>query len=147
MVSIYASLGNKGIDIVKHAGGEVLQRAVVRAPKREKSFYKYADEVIDSYPKDFKKIIADLQYGEIPKGLGVLVKSVGQRVLPNGDVYMFTRNADQNGIEWVCAQVLRAGKLICSKEKYFMDGLAIRQDKVTHFPQHKVNHEIFDRLI
>ena len=147
MVSIYASLGSKGIDIVKHVGSDALQRSVIRTPKQGKSFYQYADDVIDSYPKDFKKIIADLQYGEIPKGIGVLVKSAGQRVLPNGDVYLFTRNADQNGIEWVCAQVYRAGKLLCSKEKYFMDGLAIRQDKVSYFPQHKVNHEFFNRMV
>ena len=57
MVSIYASLGTKGIDIVKHVSGGAIQRSVVRAPKLEKSFYKYADDVIDSYPKDSEEYL------------------------------------------------------------------------------------------
>ena len=144
ITNVYASLGKNGINVVKHTKSGKLKRSLVPVRKKGDNFYKYTSSLIDSYPKVFKEIMMDMHYGELPKGLGAVVKAVGRRVRPNGDVYTFTRSADRNGIEWVFAQIRRAGELICSKEKYFMDGLAVRQDKVTHFPRHQVRHDFFN---
>lgn len=144
MVSIYASLGNKGINIVKHLSNGTLQRSIVPAPKLEnsyKAYAEYAKDVFKSYPAEFQEVAEEI-YGHFNR-LGIALESVGKRTLPNGDVCTFVRWVDQNDEKCLNVQLHRAGKLISSKIKHFVEDIAQVQEKFSYSPKLTVDEKVF----
>ena len=142
MLSIMAVFDKNGISIVQHMKTGALNKSLMGAPKLNNSIYKYADNVLKSYPNKLQDVITKLN-GKYAISSGEVFKSAGERILPNGDVYRFSRHLDQQGVECLTAELLRDGKTISTKQKYFVNGLAQVQEK-TNFLTGEVKQTNFN---